>query len=246
MADRRPLDVAFLEGDQLTDDVVRELWELRLEYLTLQKSREDDWTYFRAFLDRDDASAFVFRDPQGTVQGFFTIAMFPVDALGQRGLLLYSKYFYFHRAYRGHPASTLAPWRLLPLAIRRYGVRWLHFCTSAFPQSFVSLSRGSGNLRALGEPGISPWQQEALTRFAREFYPDAFDEDAGLVRNQNVADEEGLPRGAEAQALYERYERLNPTWREGNSLPVIFRVDPTLVVTNVRRNVRRLVRSLRG
>ena len=63
MGDRRPLDVAFLEGDQLTDEVVRELWELRLEYLTLQKSREDDWAYFRAFLDRDDASAFVFRDP---------------------------------------------------------------------------------------------------------------------------------------------------------------------------------------
>lgn len=244
MGERRRLSVAFLEQEELTEDVVRELWELRLDHLTLHKSREDDWAYFRGFLARDDASAFVFRDPHGTVQGFFTIAMLPVEAHGRRGLLLYSKYFYFHRAYRGHPSSTLAPWLLLPKALRRHGLRWLHFCTSAFPQSFVSLARGSGNLHALGEPGISPWQQEALTRFAHEFYPDDFDEAAGLVRNQNVADEEGLPRGQEAQALYERYERRNPTWREGNSLPVVFRVDLTLVVTNLRRNLRRLRRNL--
>ncbi len=242
MAERRRLTFRFLEGDALTDEVVRELWELRLTYLTLSKSREEDWAFFRAFLSRDDASAFVFRDPDGVVQGFFTIALLPMEIDGTRGLLMYSKYFYFHTAYRGHPMSTIAPWVLLPIAVKRYGLRWLYFCTTTFPQSFVSLSRGSGNAYALRDADIPTWQRKALSRFAETFYPDDFVPDRGIITRQNVADENGVARGREAEALRERYEALNPRWREGESLPIIFRVDGTLIATNVRRNIRRMRR----
>ncbi len=240
------LSVRFLEGDDLDDDVVRAMWQLRLDHLTLTRSEEDDWALFRGFLDRDDSSAFVFHDGDGVLQGFYTINMLPFDHDGTRGLLLYSKWFYFREAYRGHALSTLAPWLLLPLGLRRHGLRWLHFCTTTFPQSFVSLARGSGNVRTLGDPDISPWQQAALTWFAREFFGDDFDEEQGVVRNQNVVgDADSVARGAEARALRQRYEERNPDWREGVSLPIVFRVDPTLVGTNVRRNARRLWRSVR-
>lgn len=46
-----------------------------------------------------------------------------------------SKFFYFRADFRGHYKTMLAPWRLLPMGLRRYGLRSLHFLTTAFPQS---------------------------------------------------------------------------------------------------------------
>ncbi len=244
---RPTLRFQLVHGPEADEDVVRACWSLRLEMLTLHRSREADWAHFRAFVTQRDACLFTFRDPAGVVQGFFTILFIPVEhpvhaggATPQKGLLLYSKYFYFRAGYRGHPKTLLAPWMLVPIALRRFGVRRLHFVSTTYPQSFVSLSRSAGNVVALASPEITPWKAAALRGFAEAFYPDDFDRAAGVVRHQNVPDSPSVARSADALALGEVYERLNPQWREGRTLPILFSVDATLVRTWARRTLRRV------
>ena len=122
-----------------------------------------------------DRYVFVFVDPDDTAQGFFTIAMLPVDVERRRMLLMFSKFFYFRPAYRGHPKTILAPWRLVPIALRRFGPRSLHFVTTAFPQSYVSLTRTSGRTWSLRDAAAPAWAREALAAFAEAFYPSSFD-----------------------------------------------------------------------
>lgn len=238
----RPLRALLLEGDDITEARLREIWRLRLEMLTLTRSEEQDWAEFRAAVVGPDRFVFAFVDPQDVVQGFFTIAMLPVDVGRRRMLLMFSKFFYFRPAYRGHPKTILAPWRLLPIALRRFGPRSLHFVTTAFPQSYVSLTRTAGRTWSLREEAAPAKVHQALVAFAEAFYPTSFDAAEGVVRGANVADSDSLPRSSEARRLAERYDELNPSWRDGVSLPILFSVDARLVAHNLTRVVRRTLR----
>lgn len=242
----RPLRARVLEGDAITDDLLRELWRLRLEMLTLTRPEEQDWAEFRGNVRGEGRFVFAFVDPDGVAQGFFTIATLPVDVTRRRLLLMYSKYFYFRPTHRGHPRTLLAPWVLLPIQLRRHGLRSLHFVTTAFPQSYVSLTRTAGRTWSLRQDTTPAWAREALEAFGAHFCPEGFDPATGLVHGSNVADAESLPRSREARRLAEAYEQLNPYWRDGVSLPILFSVDARLVWHNATRVLRRsLRRSLR-
>ena len=238
----RPLRVLLLASHEVPEERLREIWRLRLEMLTLTRPEAQDWEEFRRAVVGPDRYVFVFVDPQDVAQGFFTIAMLPVEVGRRRMLLMFSKFFYFRRAYRGHPKTILAPWRLLPIAWRGHGLRSLHFVTTAFPQSYVSLTRTSGRTWSLRDDQAPTWARAALTQFAQAFYPGSFDSEEGVVRGANVADGESMPHSAEARRLAQRYEELNPTWREGTTLPILFSVDARLVRTNAARVARRALR----
>ncbi len=240
---RRRLIARLYEGDAIPHAVLREVWSLRLELLTLTRSPEADWANFRRYVEGADRMLFVFVDDDGRAQGFFSIAFIPLEIEHRRLLLMYSKYFYFRRDFRGHPATMMSPWRLLPIGLRRYGARSLHFVTTAFPQSYVSLYRSSGRVWSLREPEIPGWKAHALRTFAGAWCGADFDAETGLVTGANVADSESMPRSEEARRLYDRYEQLNPDWRQGYTLPILFSVDGRLVVYNARRIARRLLRS---
>lgn len=238
----KPLSIRLTDGPELTADLVSELWSLRRRYITLSKSEADDQAYFSQFIGADNSIVASFHAPDGRLGGFFTIAQLPVDYAGRRGLLLYSKYFYFDKDYRGHYKTMLAPWMILPRAFRRFGLRHLYFVTTAFPQSYVSLARSTGNVRALHDPITTDWERYALDHFASRFFGEDWIVERGVVVNQNVADSESLARGEEAQALSQKFERLNPHWREGQSLPIIFPVDWTTISQSLKRTLRRLRR----
>ncbi len=237
-----PLRALLLSSTEISEERLREIWRLRLEMLTLTRPAEQDWEEFRRAVVGPDRYVFVFVDPQDTAQGFFTIAMLPVEVSSRRMLLMFSKFFYFRRAYRGHPKTILAPWRLVPIAWRSFGPRSLHFVTTAFPQSYVSLTRTSGRTWSLRDEGTPLWAREALVAFGEAFYPTSFDAAGGVVRGANVADGESLPQSSEARRLAEHYEKLNPQWRDGLTLPILFSVDARLVRYNLTRVLRRAVR----
>ena len=241
-----PLRALVLPSAEISDERLREIWRLRLEMLTLTRPEAQDWEEFRSAVVGPDRFVFVFVDPDDVAQGFFTIAMLPVDVERRRMLLMFSKFFYFRPAYRGHPTTILAPWRLVPIALRRFGPRSLHFVTTAFPQSYVSLTRTAGRTWSLRDEGTPPRVRQALVVFAETFYPTAFDREEGVVRGANVADGDSLPRSAEARRLAERYEELNPDWRAGVTLPILFTVDGRLIVHNLARVVRRATRRARA
>lgn len=237
-----PLHITITDGPNLTTALIDELWRLRVSLLTLTKDPDADRAFFGGFISRDDSLVASFADRDGAVQGFFSITFLPVEPEGRRGLLMYSKYFYFAKAYRGHPKTLVAPWMILPRAFRRYGLRALYFVTTSFPQSYVSLSRSSGTVRSLKDPEATTWERAALNEFATTLFADDWDPVALVVRNQNIVDPPALHPSAEAIRLTEKFEEQNPTWRDGHSMPIIFPVSPTTMATSIRRTARRALR----
>jgi len=235
--------VRFYDGEAIPESLLKPLWRLRVSMLELRRSEEEDFALFRRVLVGPDRAIFVFVDEHEAPVGFFTHAFMPCEVGGRRSLLLYTKFYYFHRDYRGHPKSALAPWLLLPYTWKRYGLRRLHFVATAFPQSYVSLWRSSGRLYSLRDDDTPQDIRTALEAFAQRFCSEDFDREQGLVRSETVVDSPWAPQTPESLGLNERYERLNPDWKLGYTLPILFTLDARLVRTNVRRMGRRWMRG---
>ncbi|RMF14738.1 MAG: hypothetical protein D6758_11035, partial [Gammaproteobacteria bacterium] len=129
--------------------------------------------------------------------------------------------------------------------LRRYGLRRIYFAALTFPTSFVSLSRTFGRVYTLHEAATPPWERAILRQFARDTYGDDFDESAGIARHQNVPQGENRPVPDDIAQRVARYERMNPEWRDGCSLPIMMRLDVPTAVSTLKTSARRLVRRLK-
>ena len=220
--------------------LLRKLWQIRVEHLRLAKDPDADWQAFRDVFAQDETGAVVLDDARGEPQGFYSLAMIPIAHAGRRAVLLNAKYWYIRKGFRGGPAVLLAGLKLLPLAVRRFGLRSLYFVTTAFPLSYASLTRSIGQSYCLQKADTPAWERHALEVFASR-YP-TFDAGLGLVLGQAVPEELESP-SAEAQHLIEEYERLNPGWREGRTMPLLLPVNGRTLAHTIGRTVRRLRRG---
>jgi len=239
----RKLSAEYVESEELTEGIIREVWRLRLEMLTLSKSEEEDWQYFSEVVSRADSGLMLARDPNGTLQGFYSLAFFPVDHGGKKALLMYSKYFYFRKAYRGHSIVFTSCLGLLPKIIKKYGLRYLYFTVSSYQQSYTFLNLTLGKTWALQEEGVPAWESFALEKFAADFFGSDWDTDKQLIANQSVPSKEVAHPTDDVLNLHHYYESLNPYWSEGYSMPIIAAINHGAVIAIGRRLTKRLLRK---
>ena len=239
---RQTVHAKITKGERASDILLQEMWRLRLDFLNLKISRDDDWERFRDRLKQPHTLLINFRDRDKQLQGFFTFAFTPVQHQEKKALLILSKYYYVRPEYRGHPKITVAAWRLLPKILFRYDLRQIYFVAFSFPTSFVSLSRTFGRVMTLQNPATPAWEKKVLEDFVRNQNGKDWDNSAQLIRHQNVPFGEDREASKGISVLREQYLELNPDWAEGNSLPIMMKFDwPTiqsLLQTNRRRSKR--------
>ncbi len=239
---KRKLDTRVFNGKDIDDKTLRQCWSLRLDFLQLKISEAEDWNKFRSILKKDNTLIFSFWG-EGVLQGYFTFAFNPVEHAGRKALLVHSKYYYVRPAYRGHSKITTAAWRLLPGIIWRYGFRQMYFAAFSFPTSYVSLSRTFGRVMTLQSSETPDWEKSVFQAFVAEQSGADWDEQAQLIRHQNVPFGEDKPPSASVKKLRSEYESLNPEWAEGASLPILMKFDWQTIKSVLGNNFRRMSRG---
>jgi hypothetical protein len=207
--------------DKPHDDLLRKLWQIRVEHLRLAKGEEADWQTFSGLFDDENSGVVVLVDEHREPQGFYSVTFIPASHEGKRALMILVKYWYTRKSARGGSAVIASAFKLIPTALRRYGMRRLFFVTTVYPLAFASLTHSFGNWYCLQED-IPEWERGLLTLFGSR-YAD-FDSGLGVITGQAVPEEIGNP-SAKAQERIAHYERLNPEWRTGRSLPTLFPVN---------------------
>ncbi|WP_369601262.1 hypothetical protein AAIA72_15850 [Hahella sp. SMD15-11] len=240
---RGKLVTLIAKGTDTTPAIIREMWRLRCSYLDLKIPEAEDWVRFSGYCQRPEVTLVNFFDMEGNLAGFFTFAYYPMAHEGRKALIIHAKYYYVHREWRGHPAFTTAAWKLLPGILRRYGLRSIYFAALTFPTSFVSLARTFGRVYTIQETTTPPWERAVLKQFAMLSYGEEFDAEACVARRQNVPQGENRPQPESIRKLVERYEALNPAWREGVSLPIMMKLDLPTVWSTLSTSFRRMLRK---
>jgi len=239
----KPLKSRVVEGPKMGDQLIRDMWLLRLEYLKLTTSKELDWQKFRDLCVRENTLLITFHDECDCLQGYFTFFFKPVDHEGRKALLVHSKYYYVRPDYRGHPKITSVAWRLLPGMIRRYGFRQIYFVAFSFPTSYVSLTRTFGHSMPIQCDTTPTWEKSVLEGYAKESVGLDWDSDSKLIVNQNVPVGEDRPPSKNVQVLRSAFEAFNPDWEKGRSMPIMMRFDLSMVKSVLGTSLRRLRRS---
>lgn len=243
MAKRENLYCRHYHGEDADETLLRQMWRLRLDYLVLNASEEQDWRTFSSLLRRPDTRLITFWDEGGILQGYFTFAFHPVSHGGRSGLLVHSKYYYVRTAFRGHPKITTAAWKLWPGILLRYGLKRMYFVAFSFPSSFVSLSRTFGSVMTLQNADTPEWEKTVLQHYVVDQAMSHWDARAGVIRNQNLPIGEDRPPSRSVAGLRQQYEAMNPEWQQGVSLPIMMRFDWPTIKSVLHNNARRYLRK---
>lgn len=238
----KKLKTEILEGRATPEHVLQELWALRLDFLNLTISKEEDWAKFSDICVRPNTLLIIFRDDSGELQGYYTFAFKPIEEQGRKALLIHSKYYYVRPDFRGHPKIPSSAWRLLPGIVWRYGFRQLYFIAFSFPSSYASLSRTFGRVMTVQGEATPLWEKTVLEAYVADQCGEDWDRDAKLVKNQNVPIGEDKVSD-KIKELRRDFEAMNPEWATGISLPIMMKFDLETIKSVIQSNVRRRMRK---
>lgn len=241
---KRKLFTKVVECQDATEHLLRQMWSLRLNFLTLRNiTEEEDYQRFKGYCTLPNTYLFTFRDEEQNLQAYFTFALNPVQQDKHKALLIHSKYYYVNTGFRGHPKITSAAWPMMPKFLWRYGLRRIYFIAFTFPPSFISLSRTFGKVLTIQGDIAEDWEKIMLENYVADFNGDDWDSEKKVIRNQSVPIGEDKAPSKGVNALRESYIQMNPEWQSGASLPIMMRFDwetiKNILATSLRRNKRR-------
>ena len=241
----RKLTAEYVEHDKLTEELLREAWMLRLELIDLRKSEHADWTYFSEMLSRPDSGLMLARDSDNKLQGFYSMAYFSVNHQGRKALLVYSKYLYFRRAYRGNSTILTSGLSLLPYILKKYGFRHLYLTVSAYQQSYTLFNNMMASSWALQDHHMPQWERHVLAQFAESIFQGDWDKEKQLIANQSVPSTKVARKTEEVTLSHQCYETLNPRWNEGYSLFLMAPLNHYSILKALKLATRRLLRGFK-
>ncbi len=240
---RKKLYTQVVESKDADEGLLRDMWRMRLKFLTLRVPEEEDFKIFKDYCTRPDTFLFTFRGGNDEVGAFFTFSFHKVDKANRKALMIHSKYYYVDTPYRGHPKITSAAWPMMPKFLWRYGLRRIYFATFTFPTSFVSLSRTFSRVYTIQGDLADEWEKSMLENLAQQLNGDYWDAKEKLITSMGVPQGEDKAASDGVTQLRQEYERYNPNWREGKSLPIMMRFDvatmKSVISTSLRRNKRK-------
>ena len=244
---KRRLRIRHIPARDASVSLLRKLWAIRLSYFPLGPGRteQEDWFEFSGYFQRDRRELIVFCDGDEPV-GFFVNSHDLVEHDGRRAVLVSIEYTYMQSEFRGHPAFVLAGFRMFFRLLARFPFVPIYYVGFVFPNSFAFVGASFGRTFTLQEDP-PPFEAHLLRWYGREAGGAKWDDERGLARYGNVPPDtvarESKP--ARVREQYDRYDRINPSWRDGNALVVLAPADSKAFGSVVRRMLRRASRELR-
>lgn len=224
----RDLEISLHEGPTLDDATIDEMMALRAQFMRLKPEvcPDEDRELVSAWLRAPECTVATGRDRTGALQWYIDMASRRVEHRGRAHVVCYSNYGFVSLAYRGHPSLALGNLWNLFVHSRRHGfTSRLSWTGAAYPASFILIARTLPMVWATREPEAPTALVDVVDRVAPELFGDTWLPEAQLVRMRTLPPPHA-PKSPEGRAVLERYEALNPRWREGYGL--VFVVPLTL------------------
>lgn len=244
----RQLNVRRLPARHVDAKLLRCLWRLRLDYfaLGLDRSPEQDWHEFSSYFQRDNRDVVVFLSGAEVV-GFYVNSHDAVEIAGRTAVLISIEYAYMRPAHRGHPAWILSGFRMYFSLLCQHPLRPIYYVAFVFPNSFSFLTRSFGRIFTLQEEPPA-FERQLLTWYGQMAGGAKWDAVRGVARYRNIPPQqpERNLRIPHINALYQRYDRINPTWRDGDAIVLLAPADTRALVSTVHRAARRVMRDVKS
>jgi len=240
---KKQLRSKIIEGASAPEQVLRDMWQLRLDFLNLSISRDEDWLKFSAICKRENTLLITFYDQNDDLQGYYTFAFCPIEHENRKALLVHAKYYYVRPAFRGHPKITSSSFKLIPGIIWRFGFRQIYFAAFSFPTSYVSLSRTFGGVMAIQNASTPEWEKAVLEDYTSAQTGNDWDKKQKLIFNQNIPIGEDRPASESVKELSLQYQSMNPNWSDGISMPIMMKFDLATIKSVIKTNLRRKKRQ---
>lgn len=228
-------------GSELTESLLRSMWELRLSFKELKSHFDPDADYERfSTFCRSCKSVFLLLDRDGKLRGFYVIKVARDSFANREYLRITPEYAYVEKEYRGSPAMRLAYLRLLPVLFTNFGVP-VYGTATITPSSYL-LYTDAFRVYTHGDTDVPEWERTLLDSIGHEFGGRDWDAHAKLLRGRTKLRDEKPPRrfrSDEHRRAYQHYLSQNPQWQDGHQLVCVFPISLKLVLPTIRGAIKR-------
>lgn len=225
--------------DQLTDQELRQLWELRLELIDLKPevAPEQDW---EKFLRTVRGCSLVIRMWDGpALLGFYVLFQFDGVVQGHRYRWLGTEYGFIRPAWRRHPWIALQYLRVMAHCwSRRPGVR--HYIGGiGYPTGAMSLTSIQPRLLLWGDEGLTPMEEQIFARMLELFAPKGMTpQGVWMPTLPSALHPRWLKRHGASPELARFLER-SPHWEQGYGWPTLVKGSPLHLLQNILQRAQR-------
>ncbi len=226
----------------LDDADIDEMLALRAQFMRLKPDVDpaEDRALAARWLRAPGTTVAIARDREGALQCFIDMSSRLVEHHGQAHVVCCTYFVFASLAYRNHPAYVLGNfWNLLAQSRRNGFVPRMLWITAPYPTSFRASSRAFTRVWAGRDPDIPPMVGALVDRVALEVFGESWMPEQRLVRMRTLPPPY-VPESPEGRAVFERYEAMNPRWREGLGLLMMVPLTLGNMVGVVRQIVRRI------
>ncbi len=230
-----------LPGTLIPSETIDACWQLRRKLIDLKPevSSSDDATAFAADLRNAWRVGFLY-DHTGELRGFADMNVHRLtDGLGLRG-----EYGFTDPSIRRHPAIPTIYLRLLLEAMIRERAMTARFLGDMYPQSYRMFTRAMNGVWLVGEAGAPTWVDRLRRTVIPELYGARWEANQLRVRMRTMPHPFEQHTAADAKLL-QRYEALNPDWREGYCAIMAFEFSLSSVLEILTTTLRRQVKWVR-
>lgn len=217
-----------LSGAQLDASTTREMWQFRLQFMQIRPGADPDADY-EAFAKTVKAAdvAVLGRDRQGHLCSMIVVRAEVRTFDGQEFVWFWPEYGFLAPAYRGSIGYValfmISLWQLR----RKLGSHLpAYVVTIGWPSGFLSY-RAIIELRLLGDPAATNWENRMVTSMAQEMTGENFEPERQRVRMRVLPRSPMRPQKTpHLQRSLEYYLQHNPDWSEGYAAVVYYRFPP--------------------
>lgn len=221
------LVIKHFSSHEISEKMCRNMWEVRLQSINLNPNvpPEKDYEAFRSFFLDSNTTAATLWNSNGELQGFYGWNLKTSNFQGMTYKRMYMEYGFMNKEYRGRPELNIC------ILISGLKILWDGFGFPIFavgvcyPSSYIKF-RSAFQVFTFKSSNISEQHSSILQSFMNDYYEDTYDCSKKLVKMRTVPHPLHI-RSHHVQSMIHEYLELNPIWKDGYGMPIIFDMNIT-------------------
>ena len=215
------MKIISISGKRISESKLKDLYQFRLSILPLKPTTDQskDYDFFYNYA-RTSQQVFIFQNKEKEIKGFYFSKYRKIKLPSKTFIRLEPEYGIIDKSYRGRPNNFLPIVKVLFYLSFRHPLCPIYFVGTTYPASYISLRKqmptvidSTESLNAVDKTIFMSY----INSIKSTPHKNSFIYDNPTI--PEVSDE--IIARYEKSPYYERFNELNPDWKNGKSLAFI-------------------------
>jgi hypothetical protein len=223
---------------EVTPDLCRNLWQCRLKNIDLDPKVDPDTDFieFQKYFKDPNTSVATFWDKEGKLQGFYGMNIVKMNHGKKPFVRVWFEYTFMNTEFRRRPELNISSGiEAFKTIVTNFGIPIVGVSV-AYPNVFIKMKQNHPNIVTLKSEKLLPMHEHVLKGLITDYFQEYYDQENKIVKMRTLPHEVKV-KGKKMQENLDEYTKLNPKWKEGYALPILFEGNLKVLLWYIKRRL---------